>query len=321
MTPIRNPLEVPLVWPTFAVPELLALLVVPVLLLIWVWSNRWLLPQRRLVLPVDSVRSSSGWILWTLVTLAESLPPLLLVVGIFILAGPQRSGPPQEKRSLTNIQFAVDVSGSMTSPFGEGTIYDEAMKSVNAFVDYRKGDAFGLTFFGVAYVHWVPLTSDPSALKCAPPFMRPEIAPPGFGGTAIANALKGCKKELVQREEGDRMIILISDGYSYDLAGAEAELAKEFNDASVTVFTVIVGDSPLQDEIITICRATGGEAFSAGDPEALKTIFKRIDTMKQAKMESTFVDTIDYFEPFAIVGAVLILLYALTLLGLRYTPW
>jgi hypothetical protein len=34
--------------------------------------------------------------------------------------------------------------------------------------------------------------------------MRPEVAPPAFGGTAIGKALRGCKKELVGREEGTR---------------------------------------------------------------------------------------------------------------------
>src|SRR5262249_11646340 len=149
---------------------------------------------------------------------------------------------PQEKRSLTNIEFCVDVSGSMMSPYGDGVRYDGAMKAVEQFLDYRKGDAFGLTFFGDAYVHWVPLTNDPSAIRCAPPFMRPDIAPDPFGGTAIAKALRACKKELERREEGDRMILLVTDGESYDLIGEEQNLAKELKEARITVFCVIAAD-------------------------------------------------------------------------------
>jgi Ca-activated chloride channel family protein len=144
--------EIPLAWPQFAYPAVLFALAVPVLLLAWVWANRWLLPTRRVVLPLDRARARGGWILWTLVTLAESLPPLLLAVAVCVLAGPQRNGPPQQKRSLTNIQIAVDVSGSMTAQFGEGTRYDASMKAIDTFLDYRKGDAFGLTFFGDAFV-------------------------------------------------------------------------------------------------------------------------------------------------------------------------
>ncbi len=316
-----NSRDVPLVWPLFTYEYLLYALVVPMLLLIWVWANRWLLPTRRVVLPLDRIRGRSGWWWWTAISLGESIPPLLLALSFVILAGPQRNGPPQQKRSLTNIQFAVDVSGSMTAPFGEGNRYDASMKAIDAFLDFRKGDAFGLTFFGDAFVHWVPLTTDPSALKCSTPFMRPEIAPPPFGGTAIAKALQGCKKELTRREEGDRMIVLITDGFSFDLPGNDHELARDLNAEGISVFCIIVGGFEPQAEIVNICRLTGGEAFRADDPDALPAVFKKIDTMKQAKITPTMVETVDYFEPFALLAAMLLVFCSLVLFGLRYTPW
>jgi Ca-activated chloride channel family protein len=310
-----------IVWPQFTYPLVLFGLLVPALLLAWVWANRWLLPSRRVVLPLDRARARGGWWWWTVITLAESIPPLLLAAGVCILAGPQRNGPPQQKRSLTNIQFCLDISGSMTAPYGEGTRYDGATAAIDKFLDYRKGDAFGLTFFGDSFVHWCPLTSDPSAVRCSFPFMRPEIAPPAFGGTAIAKALTGCKKELIQREEGDRMILLVTDGISYDLVGNDGDLTRELKDANITLFCVIAANFEPQAEIVNICKATGGEAFRADDPEALSTVFKKIDTMKQAKVSPTMVDTVDYYEPFVIVAAVLLILGALALFGLRYTPW
>lgn len=322
MTPPRNPFDVPLVWPTgFAHPWVLFLLVVPLLLLGFVWSRRWLLPSRRVVLPLDRAAGGSGWAWWVFITLAESLPPLLLAVTICILANPQRNGMPQQKRSLTNIMFCVDVSGSMTAPYGEGTRYDASMKAVEQFLDYRKGDAFGLMFFGDANVQWVPITSDPSAIRCAPPFMKPEIAPPAFGGTAIAKALRACRKEMIHYEEGDRMILLITDGVSYDLFGEEAAVLKELREANITVFCVIAAEIAPQPEVVTICNGTGGAAFQAGDPDVLNTVFKKIDGMKQARMKPTIAETIDYYEPFALAGLVLLALNGLTLFGLRYAPW
>jgi len=321
MTPPRNPFDFPLVAPTFAHPAVLFLLLVPTLLLVWVWANRWLLPGRRVVLPLDRALGGSGWWAWTLIALAESLPPLILAVAVAVLAGPQRNGPPRQKRTMTNIQFAVDVSGSMESPFGEGNRYDAAMKAIDKFVDYRKGDSFGLTFFGDAYVHWVPLTSDASALKCAAPFMTPDKTPPAFWGTAIAKVLSGCKKVLTDREDGDKMVILITDGESYDLREAEADLTRDFKAANITVFCIIVASFDPQEEIVNICRKTGGEAFRADDDSALPAVFAKIDQMKQAKLTPTFVETVDYFEPFALAGLALAGLWAVSLLGLRYTPW
>jgi len=62
-------------------------------------------------------------------------------------------------------------------------------------------------------------------------------------------------------------------------------VAKELKESTITVFAVIIGDEPPPNEVATITSITGGETFDAGDPEALKTVFKRIDQMKQAKME------------------------------------
>jgi Ca-activated chloride channel family protein len=279
------------------------------------------MPGRRVVLPVDRARGGSGWFAWVLITLAECLPPLILAVVICILAVPQRNGPPQQKRLMTNIQFAVDVSGSMSSPFGEGDRYDAAMLAIHKFVDHRKGDSFGLTFFGDSFVHWVPLTSDPSAIKCATPFMKPDLTPPAFWGTAIAKVLRGVKPLLAAREDGDKMVILVSDGESYDLREAEAEIIRDFQAANITVFCIIAAPFDPQEEVVNICRNTGGEAFRADDESALPAVFKKIDEMKQAKLTSSFVETLDYFEPFAYLGLALTLLWLLTLFGLRYTPW
>ena len=233
---------------------------------------------------------------------------------------PKRFGAPAAKRALTNIEFCIDISGSMTSPFGDGTRYDAAMRETLRFLDFRKGDAFGLTFFGNNFIHWCPLTTDPSAIRCSLPFMRPEIAPPWFGGTEIAKALIGCKKQLMSREDGDRMILLITDGDSSDLDNY-VEIAQELNKAGVTVFTVIIGYAQIQDEIVNICRLTGGDAFIADDPNSLLTIFRRIDQMKQAKLEKTLAEPMDNFAPYAWTGLGLALLGTLALWGLRYTPW
>ncbi|HXG09962.1 MAG TPA: vWA domain-containing protein, partial [Gemmataceae bacterium] len=257
----------------FLYPGVLLALLVPAALLVWVWRGE----RRRLVLPFDYGRPGRGLGWRIILGVAESLPPLLLAVVIVLLAGPQQLGEPKEKRVLTNIELCLDVSGSMTAPFGDGTRYDAAMKEAEAFCSYRKGDAFGLTFFGNNYLHWCPLTSDVSAIKCSPPFMRPENLPPGFGGTEIGKALRACRKVLAERQEGDRMIILISDGESFDLHGGNAEaIARELKNDHITVFAVIIGMDRIQDEIVTITATTGGEAFLAGDPEALTAVFRRI---------------------------------------------
>jgi Ca-activated chloride channel homolog len=302
----------------FAHPVVLILLVAPMWLLAWTWRRE----GRRVVLPFDHGDQKPG-VGWSLpIRIAECLPAIALAGVILLIAGPQRLGVPKTRRALTNIEFCVDVSGSMTAPFGEGTRYDASMKAIDQFLDYREGDAFGLTFFGNNVLHWVPLTSDVSAIRCSPPFMRPEIAPPWFGGTEIGKALLACKEILERREEGDRLIVLVSDGFSFDLAnGNEEKVAKDLRDAHVTVYTIHAAETEIPGTIVNLTAATGGEAFAAGDPASLDIIFKRIDEMTRAKLEKTAPETLDHFAPYCIVALSVLSVMGLTSLGLRYTPW
>jgi len=303
---------------TFSYWYVLFLLIIPLMLLAWVWL-RW---ERRLVLPFDHSRGGFGVISFILISLAESLPALLLAVVIVILAGPQRLTEPKTKRSLTNIELCVDVSGSMTTPFGDGSRYDTSIKAIDDFLDYRKGDAFGLTFFGNSYLHWVPLTTDVSAVRCAPPFMRPEMAPPWMNGTEIAKALLACKKVLLERQEGDRMIVMITDGDSYDFGGGnDLVVAKEMKDANIVVYSVHVSDQPVPGEIVNVTQLTGGEVFAPNDAAELAAVFKRIDKMVQTKMEKTLPESVDFFWPFCVAAVSLLGLMSLAMFGLRYTPW
>jgi hypothetical protein len=63
------------------------------------------------------------------VEVAAMLPPALLAIGILILAGPTRLAPPEQERVQSNIQFVLDVSGSMRAPFGSGTRADAAIRA------------------------------------------------------------------------------------------------------------------------------------------------------------------------------------------------
>src|SRR5262245_2129318 len=88
----------------------LAFLLVPLALLAWTWTRR----GRAIVLPLDHARSKDGrWIARAL-RVCESLPALVLAVALVLLAGPQRWDEPHTRRELTNIEFCVDVSGSMS---------------------------------------------------------------------------------------------------------------------------------------------------------------------------------------------------------------
>ncbi len=302
----------------FRNPAVLLALVLPALLLLWTWRGR----GRGLVMPFDHSGERRGRLIHLAAGCAESLPALLLALVIIILAGPQRWAEPQTKKVLTNIEFCVDVSGSMTASFGSGTRYDASMRAINDFLDYRDGDAFGLTFFGNSVLHWVPLTTDVSAFRCAPPFMRPEIIPSWFGGTEIGKALLACRQVLRAREEGDRMILLISDGQSWDLDGGRGEeIAAKLMDDDITVYAVHIASSSPQDEIVDITSRTGGAVFSPGDVAGLDAVFQRIDEMQLTRIEKVASEAIDDYPPWILASLGVLAGSLLAAFGLRYSPW
>jgi Ca-activated chloride channel family protein len=303
---------------SFAYPLVLLLLTVPLLLLGWVWRRT----GGRVALPFDYGGQAPGRAWAVVLKLAESLPAMILAVVIVLLAGPQRLSAPKTRRVLTNIEFCVDVSGSMTTPLGEGTRYDASMKAIDEFLKIRQGDAFGLTFFGNNVLHWVPLTGDPSAIRCAPPFMKPENVPPWMGGTMIGQALLACKEVLTSREEGDRMIILVSDGDSFDLSnGNDESVAQTLKRSGITVYSIHISSSDPPPLIVTITGLTGGEVFPVDDPQALQAVFRRIDAMKATRLEKTAPELLDDFAPVCVAGLSVLGAFGLTLFGLRYTPW
>lgn len=305
----------------FSRPWMLLLLALPVLHLYWVWTRR----GGRFVLPFDSDGSrplGSGRLMRALLGIGESLPALLFAVAIMLIALPQELAAPRQKRALTNIQFLVDISGSMTAKFGKGSRYDASMEAINEFLDFRDGDSFGLTFFGNNYLHWVPLTSDPSAFRNSIPFMRPETAPPGFGGTEIGKAVLGAREVLTSRSEGDRMMILITDGFSSDLSsGAEMVIAKRLRQDGIKLFAVNIQESEAPGEIVNLARTTGGEVFNPGDTNALASVFEQIDAMTKTELEQGTAELVDWFFPFCIAGLAALGAFGLFLLGWRHTPW
>lgn len=305
---------------SFAHPFVLLLLGVPAILLI----KRWRRHGHDVVMPFDHASGRPSRLLAVAVNVSHSLPLVLLAAAIVILAGPQQFSEPQSKRALTNIEFLVDVSGSMESAFGDGTRYDAAMKSILEFIDYREGDAFGLTVFGDDYLHWVPLTFDPSAIKCAPPFLSPRVLPRWFGqGTRIGKALEACIPIMTGRKEGDRMMILLSDGYSFDLSnGNDEKIAVRLRDNGIVLYAIHADQSEPPLELQTMTALTGGQVFAAGDPDGLDAIFKRIDEMQETRIEKTSSETMDHFRPYCLAGlSVLGVMLVFNLAGLRYTPW
>jgi Ca-activated chloride channel family protein len=299
---------------TFSQPLVLLLLAVPALMLVAVPSRGW-----GLLLPFDHQRHRRRRLLGAALGVFDALPALLLAAVILLLAGPQTLKVPSNARELTNIQFCVDVSGSM----GGGGRYDMAKDAIASFIEARAGDSFGMTLFGSHQIRWTPLTTDLSAIRSSLPFADPARQPSHMGGTRIGAALRFCRDNMIhEAERGDRMIILVSDGQSSDLgAGVAEEITDELKDAGIVVYHIHVGTDDVPEDVASIAVGTGGEGYQATDPASLARVFAHIDRMQPARFAPAGTVPMDHFRPFALIGLLLLAMHVLGLLGARYTPW
>lgn len=121
----------------------------------------------------------------------------------------------------------------------------------------------------------------------------------------------------------DRLLILVSDGVSGDLRGDDAvdRVSGQLKDAGITMYHIHIGSDTIPPTVSSIARATGGDAFLATNSDGLRLIFNHIDQMQPARFKANASVPVDYFQPFAWTGLVAIVLYSLSLLKWRYTPW
>jgi len=300
---------------TFAHPWVLLLLAVPVLLA-WV-----VLIGRRpgVVMPFDHRPHRRSRVLRLLLGVFEVSPLALAGVAIIMLAGPMALRQPKDERLLSNIEICLDVSGSMW-----GDRYRMAAEAVEEFTKDREGDAFGLTMFGSQQIRWIPLTKDLGAIRSAMPFANPDNQPPHMNGTMIAAALRFCRDNMVaEAMEGDRLIIMVSDGQSPDLRGGEYErVAAELREENITLYHIHVASADsIPTEVVDMAQLTGGQAMAAENAETIREVFRHIDKMEPARYKTAGVQLMDNFAPFATIVLVLAGVHMCGLLGMRYTPW
>jgi Ca-activated chloride channel family protein len=236
---------------------------------------------------------------------ARLLPALLAAIVWFLLiaalARPMLVGEPAPLPTEgRDIMMAVDLSGSMgredfLANGRPATRLDVVKAAADDFIGRRAGDRIGLVLFSDrAYVQ-TPLTFDRGAVAS---FL--DEAQVGLTGTetAIGDAVAVSLQRLRDRTEGDRVLILLTDGASN--AGVmdpltAADLAAEMG---VRVYTIGVGatqmvaqtafgrqvvnpSADLDEPMLTrIAETTGGQFFRATDAEGLAQVYRAIDRME-----------------------------------------
>lgn len=236
----------------------------------------------------------------TLARLPDVLRTLLLTVLVLAIAGPSTTGAPTaEAREGIPIAVAIDVSSSMLAQdFQPDDRLSVARQTLADFVERRTGDPISVVAFAAEAVTLVPTTMNRQLLAGAVESLQVGLLE---DGTAIGDGLATALNRLRALEEGNGIVVLLSDGESnrgtvapLDAADAAASLGVRVHTIGIgseSVAQVPVGRGPtgfqyaelpvgLDEELLAeIARRTGGEFFRATDPAALQRVYERIDEL------------------------------------------
>ncbi|MGQ9427403.1 vWA domain-containing protein [Gilvimarinus sp. F26214L] len=237
-----------------------------------------------------------------------SLMWLSLVVAA---AGPQWLGEPVRlPASGRDLLLAVDISGSMETADmvlnGQQVNRISVIKAVvGDFVRRRESDRLGLILFGTRAYLQAPLTFDRNTVNTLL-----QEARLGFAGekTAIGDAIGLATKRLLDRPEGKRVLILLTDGANTAGAVDPLQAADLASQAGVKIYTVGIGAEELvvpgifgsnfgarrvnpsadldEKTLVSIADKTGGRYFRARDVQELAGIYAELDILEPAEQEA-----------------------------------
>jgi VWFA-related protein len=176
-----------------------------------------------------------------------------------------------EAVSPVSIVLAIDASGSMKK------WADTAKAAASAFVKaIRPQDALGILMFADSSQLAVDLTTDRDKAEAAISAYVPK------GGTALYDAI-GDSLARLQKAEGRRAVVVVTDGRDEDNAGTKpgsartfADVAKAAHSGGAIIFGIGVGQNVDRFVLSTLASESGGDAYFPEDIAQLEAEYHRI---------------------------------------------
>ncbi|MBK1722005.1 VWA domain-containing protein [Thiocystis violacea] len=244
-------------------------------------------------------RRGSGW--WRLA--AAILIWLLLLLAA---ARPQWLGDPIGLPVAgRDLMLAVDISQSMEQVdyelSGQAVSRLAAVQAVAAdFIERREQDRLGLILFGTQAYLQTPMTFD---AKTVATMLRDSVV--GLAGrqTAIGDAIGLAVKRLRDQPEGQRVLVLLTDGDNTAGTLQPLEAAELAAKAGIRVYAIGIGGgdvgirTPLGIRLLKqgsdfdpttlkeIARITGGRFFAASNREELEAVYADLDRLEPNERE------------------------------------
>jgi len=231
------------------------LLIVPVLLIIWIFLNIKIRKDRSCFANLELYETLTRSINKTKRKFRQFSYMFGLLFLVLALTGP-RFGTKTEivKRMGVDIVIAIDTSYSMLAEDIKPNRIMQSKYEINHLIDNLKGDRVAFISFAGDSVIQCPLTTDYGAAKTLLEYIDVGIAPEP--GTNIESAITWALELLEKGSEAgseSQLIILFTDGES--IGGNPESAAKKAASMGVKIFTIGIGTAG--GEIIPIRNEEG----------------------------------------------------------------
>jgi Ca-activated chloride channel family protein len=142
-------------------------------------------------------------------------------LALFALARPQWGEIPEQTVSRSReVMIALDLSRSMLADDVSPTRLARAKLLVDALLDSLRGERVGLTVFAGTALVQSPLSADYEVLREFLSALDPSYLPQG--GTEYAAMLRAATTAFGTEGDGDRYLVVLSDGEAHDQSWQEA---------------------------------------------------------------------------------------------------
>ncbi len=219
---------------------LYALLVLPVLIILFAASLKW----RKKAIRLLGDSAVVNLLMPDVSTAKMKFKFIILLIALFLiisgLINPQMGSKLQEtKRNGADVIIALDVSNSMKAEDLSPNRLGRAKQAIAKLLDKLEGDRIGIIIFaGEPYVQ-LPITTDYAAAKLFLETIDTDIIP--TQGTAIGSAIRLSIESFGHDVGKNKSIIVITDGENFEDDAVKA--TQEAVEKGITVNTIGLGSA------------------------------------------------------------------------------
>jgi len=212
------------------------LTLIPVLLLVFIWVNKWKKKALRKLGDEKTVHRMIPYVSFSRPVIKFVLFSLAFACLIIGIANPQLGTKVEEgKRSGSDLMILLDVSNSMLAGDLAPSRLENAKRAISQLIDHLHNDRIGIIIFaGEAYVQ-LPITTDYAAAKLFLNNISTDIVP--TQGTAIGAAITMGMKSFDQASGTSKAMIIMTDGENHE----DDAVAAATNAAAKDVIIHVVG--------------------------------------------------------------------------------